>query len=356
MGDGSAAGWQRDPAGRHELRYHDGVAFTSYVSDRGVVSHDVEGAVSAPVSMESVLAGAAAVQPPSQPQPQPPFGLGAPPPFPGASWPGPTMTPQRKTGRAGLTVAIVIAALEALAIVILSVALVGDHTTTKAPQPIGSTVSPSGSFTPTMGTLVYSSFFKSTDNWPTGTLNPNTSATLSNGEYVVTGSTEIHHLLLTPYELEHPGLSVYAVATGFSSGDLGMGVGCQSGSGVDPALIYQLVAYPNGEWYIEEGRLGGAVSVLDQGFAPDLGTAASLELTCVITKATGSERETQLVGYISGSKVGAIGDTVKGTSLSGYIPLLLLASHGATVHAAFKTMYVRSVDPQTVSRSSHRVN
>lgn len=34
------AGWLADPAGRHELRYWDGVAWTAHVSDAGTPSED----------------------------------------------------------------------------------------------------------------------------------------------------------------------------------------------------------------------------------------------------------------------------------------------------------------------------
>ena len=49
----SDAGWQADPFGRHELRYHDGTAWTAHVSDNGVTSTDEpvpspEGAVPPP--------------------------------------------------------------------------------------------------------------------------------------------------------------------------------------------------------------------------------------------------------------------------------------------------------------------
>ena len=36
----SSAGWWPDPSGRHELRYHDGAAWTEHVSDRGAVTRD----------------------------------------------------------------------------------------------------------------------------------------------------------------------------------------------------------------------------------------------------------------------------------------------------------------------------
>jgi len=34
------SGWQRDPSGRHELRFGDGACWTEHVSDRGVASID----------------------------------------------------------------------------------------------------------------------------------------------------------------------------------------------------------------------------------------------------------------------------------------------------------------------------
>ncbi|MBN2841252.1 MAG: DUF2510 domain-containing protein [Coriobacteriia bacterium] len=39
----TAAGWLPDPAGRHELRYWDGLRWTAAVSDSGTQSEDPEG-------------------------------------------------------------------------------------------------------------------------------------------------------------------------------------------------------------------------------------------------------------------------------------------------------------------------
>lgn len=39
-GDAPPAAWHKDPLGRHQLRYWDGSAWTSHVSDNGTVSQD----------------------------------------------------------------------------------------------------------------------------------------------------------------------------------------------------------------------------------------------------------------------------------------------------------------------------
>ena len=40
MPTGVPAGWHADPAGRHEVRYWDGAAWTPHVADRGVAAQD----------------------------------------------------------------------------------------------------------------------------------------------------------------------------------------------------------------------------------------------------------------------------------------------------------------------------
>src|ERR1700722_12182711 len=107
------AGWRPDPAGRHQLRYHDGRAFTGYVCDSGIVG----------VDGDEQLVGTRS-------------------PYAGHVWPvtaGSAPGPRR---RVGLLIVIGVAVLEGIAIAALSLALVAAKTTTS--QPIGSTVSSSG--------------------------------------------------------------------------------------------------------------------------------------------------------------------------------------------------------------------
>ena len=40
MGEQYLANWYADPTGRHQLRYHDGIAWTEHVSDNGQQSTD----------------------------------------------------------------------------------------------------------------------------------------------------------------------------------------------------------------------------------------------------------------------------------------------------------------------------
>jgi hypothetical protein len=276
------AGWRPDPAGRHQLRYHDGTTFTGYVCDHGIVG--VDGAEAA---RNPVPAGASAAVPQSPlennwptaswPQPQPPVGGNRPSPYARPFWPETAAPPPGKRRRVGLFIAIGVAVLEGIAIAALSVALVAGNSSSS--QPIGSTVSSSGSFNRSAGDTVYSSSFGSDENWPTGNLDSATTASVSNGEYVVYGWTTIHHLLLTPYSLPHPAISVETGVTDFSSDDVSLGVGCQSGSGIQPPLAYQLVVYPDGQWYIEQGRIPGSVETLASGYASALGTTDTLQLT-----------------------------------------------------------------------------
>ena len=356
MGPDPGARWQTDPVGRHQLRYHDGRRFTGYVCDNGVVGVDGEVAAEDPVHPETGRAAPLASPPaygsptaiwPAWQQP-PPFGADPQSPYGRAPWPGTTTPPPGRSRRVGLVIAVGAAVLEGIAIVVLSVALVAAHTTTSS-QPIGSTVAPSGSFNQSIGPVVYSSAFGTDQHWPTGSLNANTTASLSNGQYLIQGWTRVHHLLITPYSVSHRAISVEAGVTDFSSDSVSMGVGCQSGSGVEPPLAYQLVVYPDGQWYIEEARIPGAVKTLASGYTSALGTTGTLQLTCVITATTAETETTQLVAYVNGSRVGAIGDQIARTFVGGYVPVLVVGSFGPRVHAAFNAMTVRSIKPPPVT-------
>jgi hypothetical protein len=106
-----------------------------------------------------------------------------------------------------------------------------------------------------------------------------------------------------------------------------------------------MVLYPDGQWYIEEGRIPGSVETLLSGDTTSLGTAASLQLTCLITANASDKETTQLVGFVNGSKVGAIGDQINHIHLGGYVPVLVLGSYGPTVSVAFTNITVRSISP-----------
>jgi hypothetical protein len=350
------AGWQPDPAGRHQLRYHDGTTFTGYVCDDGIVGVDGDVAAGNPVPAEtsravplpSPLENDSPIATWPAPQQQPRFGGNPPSPYVGNSWPATAGPTPGKNRRVGLVIAVAVAVLEGITIIALSVALLAADSPTSS-QPIGSTVLPSGSFNRSMGAVVYSSNFGSDQQWFTGSVNANTTASLSNGEYVVQAWTKVHHLLLTPYSVSHPAISVEAETSDFSSDNVSMGVGCQSGSGVQPPLAYQLVVYPSGQWYIEEGRIPGAVETLASGDTSALGTTGTLQLTCMITDTTSDKETTQLAAYVDGTRVGAIGDQIVRPFVGGYIPILVVGSFGPKVHAAFNGINVRSINPQSVT-------
>jgi hypothetical protein len=337
------ASWFPDPAGRHQLRYHDGTTFTSYVCDNGVVG--VDGDAGAPV------------EPLSSYPPPTPFGAAPPPlnyrspaPAVGPYWTGGPYAPAGPRHHGGLIALICVAVLEGIVILALAVALVHTNARTSAPaRPIGSTVPSSGSFSQAMGSVVYSSKFADSEQWPSGQLNDNTTASLSGGRYAITAWTDVHHPLVTPYAVAHRGISVDASTAAFSGTNVSMGTGCQSAAGIDPALVYQLSVYPDGQWYIEEARLGGAVDVLDAGSTAALGTTASVQLTCVMTDRTSDTEVTQLVAYVDGTKVGAIGRATRGRAISGYLPILLVGSLGPTVHVTFTGIVVRDIDPSSVT-------
>lgn len=371
------AGWLPDPAARHQYRYHDGATFTSYIADNGVVGVDndevradqvpVAATPSLPLDFPppdqpAVAPGPAAVAPSaplgSYPPPSalgsypPPSGYAPPPQPSGAYWPPslamPMPAPARRHG--GMIALISVAIFEGIVIIALAVALVSANTTaSSSAQPIGSTVPSTGSFSQAMGSVVYSSKFAGSEQWPTGQLNDNTSASLSNGRYAIEAWTDIHHPLVTPYGVSHRGISVDAATTDFSGSNVSMGVGCQSASGIDPALVYQLSVYPDGEWYIEEARLGGGIDVLDAGTTEALGNTATEQLTCVMTEASSDAEVTQLVAYVGGTKVAAIGHEIRNDAISGFIPILLVGSFGPTVHVSFNGLIVRNINPNSVT-------
>jgi Protein of unknown function (DUF2510) len=57
MEDDRGAGWRRDPTGRHQLRYHDGSTFTTYVYDNGIVGVDSDEAARNPTPVEPPFGG-----------------------------------------------------------------------------------------------------------------------------------------------------------------------------------------------------------------------------------------------------------------------------------------------------------
>ena len=89
----TAAGWFRDPTGRHELRWWDGGIWSEYVADAGTVSVDPAGADPPPPV-------------PALPPPPVPALLPPPPPPSGRLPPPPSRRPQN---HAGATLAAIIA-------------------------------------------------------------------------------------------------------------------------------------------------------------------------------------------------------------------------------------------------------
>ncbi len=402
MGYGDRAGWQPDPTGRHQHRYHDGTSFTAHVADNGVASSDpyVASTPTPPPTQGGPppvtgSAGPAATpwpgyaqpgaspapygtppaqpfgqpapygSPPAQPfgQPAPygsppaqPFGqpapYGSPPaqpfgqpgpygPYPGMASPYGAVPQKRRAGRAWVITGAVVAVAVIVALSVALVATSNNSPSKSTSQPIGSAVPPSGSFSQSMGNVVYSSNFGPNDNWITGPVGGNTTITLSGGKYVVHAGTKVHHPLLMPYGAPHAAMSVEAGATGYPSTNVSIGVGCQSDAGVVPPLVYQLVVYPDGQWYVEEARLPGGVETLVSGTTSPLGASATVQLTCVLTNRNSGET-TQLVAYVNGEKVGAIGSQISGSGVSGFIPILVVGSFGPTVTVAYTSVTVRA--------------
>jgi len=358
VADSPDAGWWSDPTDRHELRYHDGSQWTAYTCDNGIVGVDGQRPHTGPgptgagdPAPADPLARGPAPQLAWQPTLQPPV-AGAPPvPVAPPIAPGPTGGGSGGRHRAWLLVVLGIAVLEAVAIVVLSVALVGDSTPASS-RPIGSIVPATGSYPSTRGSVVYTSTFGHDDSWTTGSIDANTTASVSGGQYVVQASDHYHHALLTPYGDPHLGISVQATVGGFPQHDVSMGVGCQSGSRVDPPLIYQLIVYPDGSWWIEEARLTGSITILTSGQTPPLSTTATLQLVCVLTQVSSAQETTQLVAFVNGSQVAAIGDQITHLSPGGYVPLLVVGTFGQHVQVGFSGVVVRSIYSATAGPSS----
>ena len=171
--------------------------------------------------------------------------------------------------------------------------------------------------------------------------------TLSDGQYVVVGSTAFHHALLTPYVTGHAAMSVETSVTDYPRDDISFGAGCQSTAGLDPALVFQVMVYPDGQWYLEEARIPGSVTILRSGNTARLGTSASVQLTCVIADPGAPAPTVQLVGFVNGVQVGAVGRSVGQVHVGDIMPILVLGTLGPTVSATFTHMTVRGLDPSS---------
>jgi hypothetical protein len=375
------AGWKMDPTGRHQFRYHNGTGLTGYVSDNGVVTAEATAAPNAgpqaPPTVDSAgpVGGSVAAHPEPVSRPAPP--PSGPPATKAYVWPPPSSAgPSPARGRhVGFPIAVGVAVLAVAAVIVLSVALIAKGSSnspqssprlplvvTPATRPhptkphattsttlggrIGSTLPPSGSFSPDMGTVVYSSNFGANEGWSTCAVGHDATASLANGRYVVTASTDLHHVLDVPYGISHDGISVETAVTAYPQDNVSLGTGCQSAGTLSPALVYQMVVYPAGEWYLEQARLPGAANILLSGGAAPLGTSATVQLTCVMTS-SGRTTTTQLAGYVNGIEVAAIADQVDGVDVGGYVPLLLMGTMGPKVTAAFAGVTERSLSSST---------
>lgn len=353
--------WESDPTGRHELRFHDGLGFTPHVCDGGVVASDPLGRDGAtaphlkPPAAAPIPPGPVEA-PPSYRYPPPPTGRdwsrpSSPPgtPYTGyAVYPGPGPTPSAVRPRRTWTWVVVgLAVVEALVIVVLAVLLASRPASSSgdnSASAFGSTVGPVGSYRADAGRVVYSNRFGPDQGWVTGQVNGNTNVSLSAGRYVVSASGRVHHPLLTPYGIAHAGMSIRVTTAGYPESNLSMGAGCQSND-LSPPLVYQLSLFPDGQWFIEEARLGGSVRELDSGGTTPLGPTATLQLTCVLTGPSGNQT-TEITAFVGGTEVGAIGDRIAGQAIEGFEPLLVTGSYGPSVKVAFTSVTVREVAPQ----------
>ncbi len=190
---------------------------------------------------------------------------------------------------------------------------------------------------------MYSSTFGRDDHWMTGTIDSNTATSVSDGHYVVQASARYHHVLLMPYGVPHLGISVQAEATEFPTQDISMGVGCRSVAAVDPALVYQLMVYPDGSWWIEEARVSGSVAILTSGQTSPLAATATLQLTCVLAQVSSAHETTQLVLFVDGNQVAAVGVRITHVAPEGDVPALVVGTFGPSVRVAFGAVLVRSI-------------
>jgi hypothetical protein len=243
--------------------------------------------------------------------------------------------------RRAATVLGVVAAVEAVVIFALAAALVGNKSSAR-PTPLGTTIPPSGSFSPDQGQVVFSSSFGPNDGWPTGAITADTNATLSNGQYVVDGTGSIHHIVDAPYRVAQADLSLTADVASYPDQDGSFGLGCKSAYGLQSALVYQVVVDGNGDWYLEEGRLGGAVDTLISGTDDNLNGTARLALVCAMTSAYPNV-ETQLAVYLDGTQVGAVGDQIGKVDIGGFVPVLVTGTYGTEESVTYSSLSERTV-------------
>lgn len=252
--------WPADPTGAHALPFHDGTAFTPFVSDHGVVPSEgpatppdppMAVGVAPPAAASAVSVAEFLSSPPDAHYSAPPTGGSGP-------VGGPPVGPGPSDRRTALWVAIGIGIVEAMVITVLTVALATQGNS--ASGPIGSTVGAGGSFAPDDGHVVYSSTFGPDDGWDTGAFKGNTVVSLSPSRYAVLGSTDFHYALLTPYATGQAAMAVEASVTDRPGADVSFVAGFQSTTGLDPALAFQVMVYPDGRWYLEETRIPGSVS------------------------------------------------------------------------------------------------
>jgi len=230
--------------------------------------------------------------------------------------------------------------------VVVVLGIVGAATTHhRTARPTGSTVASAGHYAPTAGAVVFTSQFGAGQGWQTGTIAGNAIVALSPAGYHVTAWAKIHHLFLTPYTTTHSGISVAVGATTYPTTGVSVGAGCQS-DGLTPPLVYQMVVYPAGNWYLEEGRVPGSIKTLRTGTTTALGSSATIEITCVVTSSSSSGQTTQIVGFVNGQQVVAAGNRIGQPFVSGYIPVLMVGTYGTQKSTAtFTGITVRKVSP-----------
>lgn len=251
-----------------------------------------------------------------------------------------------------------IAAVEAVAIVGLAVALVASLVTRPSghssganatgPAAVGGSggqaaqVPPTSAPPPsTAGTVVYHSSFAVADGWNTGPIGT-AQASFATAGWTVTASNRIHHVLTTPYLNHSRRMSVAATVKGYPDTNVSFGTGCQA----DPdtqLFVYQFIAYPNGEWYLEKVQPNRSVATVERGTASPLPDNATVEIACTSAPAPGGATTTSLVGYINGQAEVQTSDTQTGLPAAGWIPVLLMDSYGSPVSVTYTSMSVRNL-------------
>lgn len=339
-------GWYVDAAGA--TRWWDGVSWTDHVAPAGG---------GPAVSPPATWGGSAWTEDPAATA------------WPAAPQDAPARSDARRGPRSGAVVLLVLGGLALVALAVVAVGLLRGGgstpataslpTTTTPPAAVpgaGDPTAPSASASPTgghrgtavtsatQGTVVFSDDFSSAGSgWPTRTLPSGTTFAYQHGRYVVVAKGALHHYAYAPYQdpVVHMSVTAHYVLDPSASGQSGVGVTCDQGSGAQ-ALLYEFVVFPGHRWFIEQVRgsiaTGSTPRVLAQGTTSAPRGRLTVTGTCV-TRPDG--KATALTLFVNGHKVRSVTST-RPAPADGWLGGLVVASTaGAPQRVAVDSVVLR---------------